>query len=121
MQTGAQPEEISGHSYQWKPLKDHLGGKRKPVFCGYAELRQLGVWFDAARPVALGLSGFGDELIQRPPMVGWRKTSTSFDVRGYNAFFRGPGVSSEALKIHFVARSISSSRSESSALHLALC
>jgi hypothetical protein len=71
--------------------------------------------------MTLGLSGFGDELIRRQPMVGWRKTSTSFDVRGYNAFFRGPGVSSEALKIHFVARSISSSRSESSALHSALC
>jgi len=74
-----------------EPPKDHLGGKRKAVFCGYAGSRWLGRPFKASQPVTLGLSGFGGESIRYQPMVGWSKIMTPCNVRAWISVLRGLG------------------------------
>ena len=79
---------------------------------------QLGRSFQASQPLTLGLSGFGSPL--SPASLGLEHSDIWRLAILHRLVFRGPGVSSEALKIHFVARSISSSRPKSSALRWAL-
>ncbi len=70
--------------------------------------------------MTLGLLGVGGASIDLQPLIGRRMTITPSNVRACLAGLRGPGGSSEAIGNQPFARSISSSRSKSSAPRTAL-
>jgi hypothetical protein len=71
--------------------------------------------------MALGLSGFGGELVQYQPMMRWRKTSTSRDVRASIAVLQGPGGFLQGELQSLPRPEHSSSSPKFSALRSALC
>ena len=51
------------------PPRITSGGNGNPFFGAYAGSARSGSPFEISRRMTLGLSGFGDELIRRQPMV----------------------------------------------------